>query len=190
MKIILASASPRRKEILKNLGLDFEIISSDCDENIPVCSPKKLVCELSKIKARSVYNDYSGDKTDTLFIAADTIVCIKNKILGKPKDESDAAKMLGLLSGNKHSVITGVTLIYNEKTITDFEKTDVLFAKLTKAQIDDYIKSGEPNDKAGGYAVQGLASKYIKKINGDYFNVVGLPTRKLYEMAQIIGITL
>lgn len=190
MNIVLASKSPRRKEILENLGLDFCVYSPDCDENINISSPKKLVCALSQKKAKAVATQFNGDKTDTLFIAADTVVCIDNKILGKPENEQAAASMLRSLSSRCHKVITGITVIYNGKIKSSYEVTKVYFAKISETEITDYIKTDKAYDKAGGYAIQGTASRWISKIKGDYFNVVGLPVYKLCRLAGELDITL
>lgn len=190
MKIVLCSKSPRRKEILNNLGLDFSICSPDCDENLNIASPKRLVCALSHKKAQAVVKQYKEDTKDVLFIAADTVVCIKSEILGKPKDKEDAAKMIKALSGKCHKVITGITLIYNGKTESCFESTSVYFRKISDREIDEYIETPEAYDKAGGYAIQGTASRWISRIKGDYFNVVGLPVYRLCELAKKLNITL
>lgn len=190
MKIILASKSPRRKEILENLGLSFCVCSPGCDENLNISSPKKLVYALSQKKAAAVAEQYRDDKKDVLFIAADTVVCIGKKILGKPKNKEAAAKMIKTLSGKRHKVITGITVIYNGKTESCFESTDVYFRKVTDREIAEYIETDEAYDKAGGYAIQGYASRWTSKIKGDYFNVVGLPVYRLCELAKKFNIIL
>lgn len=190
MKIILASKSPRRKEILENLGLNFCICSPDCDENINISSPKKLVCALSQKKVTAVAEQYKGDKNDVLFIAADTVVCIGKEILGKPKNKESAAKMIKSLSGKCHKVITGITVIYNGKTESCYESTSVYFRKVAEHEIAEYIETDEAYDKAGGYAIQGYASRWISKIKGDYFNVVGLPVYRLCELTKKLNIIL
>lgn len=190
MKIILASQSPRRKEILENLGLDFSVCVPDCDENISITSPKRLVLALSQKKAQAVASQYKENKADTLFIAADTVVCIGNKILGKPNNEKEAAEMMQLLSRKRHRVLTGITLIYNGKIKSAVETTSVYFKELSASDIAAYVKTDEAYDKAGGYAIQGAASRWIKKIKGDYFNVVGLPVYKLCSLARELNITL
>ncbi len=184
MKFILASKSPRRKEILENLGFDFEIITAQTDENSEIKDPKKLVTELAKRKALAVKQKQG--KTDKIILASDTVVATGKTILGKPKDEQDARKMLMSLSGKKHSVYSGICLIKGEKTLTRFCKTDVYFDLLEKADIDRYIATNEWTDKAGAYAVQGKASVFVKKIDGDYFNVVGLPVNLLHNMLKEI----
>ena len=187
MKIILASASPRRREILENLGLEFEIKISNADESCDIKNPCELVCELSKRKAEAtaaMLKECGNLTKDTLIIGSDSVVYCKEKILGKPKNRENAYEMLTSLSGTTHSVISGLCLIYGGKVITDYEKTDVFFDELSEKEIHDYISSGECDDKAGAYAIQGKASKWIKGINGCYFNVVGLPVHLLYRMAK------
>jgi len=183
-KIILASASPRRRELLGsllgNFGLSFKVVPSDVEEIIPVVSktPGKLVCGLSKYKA-----DYVARKHKGIIIAADTIVVIKDKILGKPESNSDAWKMLSILSGNYHYVYTGVTIAQKEleKYYTFFEKTKVYFRNISRKEIDFYIKSCSSLDKAGSYGIQDdFGSTFVTKIKGDFFNVVGLPIVKTY----------
>lgn len=191
MKIILASASPRRREILENLGLEFEIKISNADETCDILNPCELVCELSKRKAQATANmlKESGNLSDdTLIIGSDSVVYCDGKILGKPENRQNAFEMLSSLSGSTHSVISGLCLIYGDKVITDYEKTDVFFDEISDKEINDYVVSGECDDKAGAYAIQGKASKWIKGINGCYFNVVGLPVHLLYKMAKENGI--
>jgi septum formation protein len=175
--IILASNSPRRKELLKNLNLDFRVIPDDTPEPFNLAkNPQNLVMELAKFKAENVVNKLSKDK-DAIVISADTVVAIENKILGKPLTEEEAFKMLSNLSGKIHSVYTGVyiTEILSKKSVNFYEKTDVHFKKLDINEIKDYINTGESMDKAGAYGIQNLGSLFVEKICGDYFNVVGLP---------------
>lgn len=175
-KIILASASPRRKELLSLIFDDFEIIPSNAEEIIPEDINVFDVAEyLAKIKA----TDISKKHKNCLVIGADTCVIIDNKILGKPIDKSDAKNMISILSGKKHYVVTGCCIVNNGKTETFKEITEVEFLPLKDTEIEDYINSDEPYDKAGGYGIQGKGSLLIKKIDGDYFNVVGLPVSKL-----------
>ena len=179
MKIILASESPRRQELLKQIGLEFDIISSDIEETVNQNQkPEKLVQQLSYLKAEDVAQKV---KNESLIIAADTIVVYKNEILGKPKDEQDAYKMLKKLSGNIHEVFTGFTIInnYTNKIVSDYEKTLVKFRELSEEEIKGYIKTQEPMDKAGAYGIQKIGSLLVEEIKGDYFNVVGLPLCKL-----------
>ena len=178
MEIILASASPRRKEILTNAGLSFTVCPADVDETTDLKEPSEMVKELSKRKARAV------DCGEGIVIAADTVVAVGGIILGKPKDTRDAARMLELLSGRVHQVYTAVSVKDKNKTVTFCEKTDVYFKKLTREQIQSYVKTGEPSDKAGAYAIQGKGAVFIEKIDGDYLNVVGLPLSKLYDVLR------
>ena len=178
MGIILASASPRRKEILQKVNINFEIIVSDADENLNEQNPEKFVVEIAKRKAMAI------DKKDKIIVAADTAVAIDNKILGKPKDEKDAFEMLSLLQGKKHSVYTGVCVRKNEEIITFCEKSDVFFKKLEDIEISNYIATKEPFGKAGAYAIQGFGALLIEKIEGDYENIVGLPVSRLYDVLK------
>lgn len=182
MRIVLASKSPRRREILSSLGVTFDIVSADADESSDITDPAALVRELSLRKGRATrellrtrgeWND------DTLVIASDTVVAIDGEILGKPHDDADAARMLRLLSGTSHHVISGISLLLGDREIADFDDTSVIFDDMTPEEIDWYVQSGEPRDKAGAYAVQGLASIWIRGLEGCYFNVVGLPVHKL-----------
>ena len=172
--IILASKSPRRKELLSIITNDFVIKTADVDETLPEnIAPQKAVEYLSKIKAEPFKNDKE------IVIGADTVVAIDGKILGKPKDKADAYNMLKMLSGKEHSVFTGVTVIGQSKADTFSVETRVKFFDLTDDEINDYINTGEPFDKAGGYGIQGKGSLLVEKIDGDYFNVVGLPVSRL-----------
>lgn len=182
MKIILASASPRRKELLAQLANDFEICVSDVEEIITEKEPDKVVEELSVQKASSVY---SGTVGDVLVIGADTVVAMEGKILGKPKNEADAFQMLQALQANEHCVYTGVTVCIRradgEKRITFSECTKVKFYPMTESEIREYIATGEPMDKAGAYGIQGIGGRFVEKICGDYNNVVGLPIARMYQ---------
>jgi septum formation protein len=194
-RIVLASASPRRKELLEQIGIEFEICPAKGEEKVTKTAPDEVVTELSKQKAEEVaagillYNETHPELVtpqDILVIGADTVVSHGGKILGKPKAEEDAKRMLFLLSGDIHSVYTGVTLVFIDKSgrtgeYAFFEKTDVEVYPLSEEEISGYIKSGEPMDKAGSYGIQGLFARYIKKIDGDYNNVVGLPVARLYQ---------
>ena len=186
-KIILASASPRRSELLAQISLEFTVMPSDVEENPKSTLPQDIVIELSKEKARDVWGKIGQNNTgDSLVISADTVVSIEGEILGKPRDEEDAARMLGLLSGKEHQVYTGVTLIWidgegKQEEYSFYVCTGVLMYRMTKAEILEYVLSGEPMDKAGAYAVQGKAAAFIKSIRGEYSNVVGLPTGRLYQ---------
>ena len=182
MRVILASKSPRRREILSMLGVDFEILSADADESSDILDPIALVRELALRKGRAV-RDLLVEKgewnADTLIIAADTVVAAGGEILGKPRDDADAARMLGMLAGTKHHVVSGVALLSGERELATSESTAVRFAPMTEEEITRYVATGEPRDKAGAYAVQGIASLYIEGLEGDYFNVVGLPVHRL-----------
>lgn len=172
--IILASQSPRRRELMKYITTDFEARVSDVDEALPQgITPKEAVMHLSKIKAEPFRN-----KKD-IIIGADTVVAIGNTILGKPKDKQDAFNMLKMLSGKEHSVFTGVSILKGETEKTFAVETRVKFFELSDDEIWSYIATKEPNDKAGAYGIQGYGSLLVEKIDGDYFNVVGLPISKL-----------
>lgn len=190
--IILASASPRRSELLSQIGIEFTVKVSDVDENIEISDPADMVMQLSKIKANAVYDMVKSDVDDTIIIGADTVVVLDGKVLGKPKDEEDAFVMLKSLSDRVHEVITGVTLLYIEagsvNIDTFYEQTQVHTYPMGDEEIKEYIKSKEPMDKAGSYGIQGLGGKFIKKIDGDYNNVVGLPVSKIYQKLKKKGV--
>ncbi len=178
MKWILASASPRRRELLTQVGLVFEVMVSDADENIEESlSPDELVKRLSLIKATAVKEELSakGADGDSAVIGADTVVFHKGEILGKPKDEEDAFRMLKSLCGDTHSVYTGVTVLLGDETITFANETKVVFDTISDEEIKRYIASKEPMDKAGAYGIQGLGGAFVTSIEGEYANVVGFP---------------
>ncbi len=181
LPVYLASKSPRRKKLLSQINLKFKTFSVDADESIKNGeNPIKVVKRLSKEKMKHALKKIKKG----ILITADTIVVINNKIIGKPADENDAAKILKTLSGNTHIVYTGFSIHNTEtgRTITDYEKTLVTFRKLTNKEIKDYIASGSPMDKAGAYGIQDdFGAVFVKKINGCYYNVVGLPLSKLYD---------
>lgn len=184
MEIILASQSPRRKEILTLLDIPFKIMVSDADETVEDGLPPYFIAEsLSLKKAAAVAKNTDAD---ALIIGADTIVVSEGKILGKPGDASHAASMLKSLSGKWHSVISGVTVFRTKDTKSEsfYVETKVKFSDITDAEIDDYIATGEPMDKAGAYGIQGIGAKFVEKIEGDYFNVVGLPLNRLYSVLK------
>ncbi len=183
--LILASKSPRRKELLKLITEDFIIKTADADEKLPQnISPENAVLYLSKLKAQPLANE------NDIIIGADTVVSINGKILGKPKSNEDAFNMLSMLSGRQHSVFTGVTIFKGTKFKSFYCETKVEFYALTNDEINDYITTGECNDKAGAYGIQGKGSVLVKKIDGDYFNVVGLPVAKLYrELKNLAEVT-
>lgn len=174
-EIILASASPRRRELMSKAGYEFEVVTSDVDENIDVCDARLLVKELAVLKACDVAKK-CGKKA--LVIGADTVVCINGEILGKPKDWRDAKRMLRMLSAKAHQVYTGVCVCDSKtgKVVCESVRTDVIFKRMSKRDIRAYIASREPMDKAGAYAIQGGAKKFIRGYVGSYENVVGLDT--------------
>lgn len=185
--IILASSSPRRKRLLEKIGLKFKIVPSNLNEQTDQSlEPIKLVKSLSLKKAK----DIAKREKNAIIIAADTIVVFNNQIIGKPKDESHAKEILKRLSDRPHFVITGFTIINStdNKTITRSVKTTVYMKKMTDKEINDYIKTKEPLDKAGAYGIQGLGGKFITKIKGDFFNVVGLPLPALMKSLKKFGI--
>lgn len=189
MKLILASQSPRRREILENLGLCFEVITSDADESSDLTDPRALVELLSRRKGQAVealLRAEGRDLSDTVIISSDTVVSVDGEILGKPRDREDAIRMLRLLSGREHEVISGVCLITPKGIESAHEVTLVEFESLDDATVEGYVDRAEPYDKAGAYAIQGLASAYIKGIRGDYFNVVGLPVHRLCTLYRKI----
>ena len=181
MNIVLASASPRRKEILENYNVKFNIIKSGINEVILGHeSPVQAVVRLALEKGMDVASKNQGD----LVIAADTIVVLDDTILGKPKDESDAYKTLNSLSGREHQVVTGISLINlaENKKVVDYVVSEVKFKHLSDKVISDYLKTGEFQDKAGAYGVQGYGALLVDEIKGDYFNIVGLPISKLSDL--------
>ena len=169
------------------LGVKFEIVSADADESSDITAPEALVQELALRKGRAVrelLRERDEWNDDTLIIASDTVVATGDEILGKPRDAADAKRMLAKLSDTTHHVISGVALLWGEHEVADFDRTGVRFAAMSEREIGWYVASGEPNDKAGAYAVQGLASMFIKGLDGDYFNVVGLPVYKLNTLVR------
>ena len=183
-KIVLASGSPRRCELLKSIGLDF-VVQPDCTQEprLENMSPCDTVLYLSEFKGKNVLGALNED---AVVIAADTIVCIGGKILGKPKNKAEAFEMLSCLSGKMHEVYTGVYIAEKngEKSAKFYEKTQVYFKKLDICEINDYISTMEPMDKAGGYGIQEMGSLFVEKICGDYFNVVGLPLCRLGKVLK------
>ena len=177
-ELILASGSPRRKELLETAGLDFKVVVAEVQEKIPAgATPEEAVKSLALQKAQAVAEKYP----DKIVLGADTVVVSDGKILGKPKSEGNAVEMLTSLSGRVHKVCTGVAIICGEKVENFCEITEVEFNSLSEDEIRDYVKTGEPMDKAGAYGIQGKGCVLVKKINGDYFNVVGLPVSKVYR---------
>ncbi|MBR5048546.1 MAG: septum formation inhibitor Maf [Erysipelotrichaceae bacterium] len=176
-KIILASASPRRRELMEMLGYDFEVIVSDVDETLRKgLSPAGQVKDLAYRKARAVFDQHR----DAIVIGADTIVLVDDRILGKPHSEKEAEEMMKLLRGREHLVITGVAVLCDRKEHHFSEESKVFFENITNEEIARYVRTAEPYDKAGAYAIQGWAGRYISRIEGDYYNIVGLPVSKLY----------
>lgn len=185
-KFILASASPRRKEILLTLGVRFEVSTSNIDESIKVGeTANDYVVRLALEKSRNVASRYRSG----LVIGADTTVVIDGKILGKPSDQANAYMMLEMLSGVWHDVLTAVAVIDIDKKaeVVDYLSSSVKFKQLSRDEIDWYIASGEPQDKAGGYAIQGLGSLFIEEIRGNYLNIVGLPVTLLRKLVRSLG---
>lgn len=184
-RIILSSASPRRRALLESLGWEFEISSPKIDETpFEGESPEHLCIRLSIEKAERAKSD------GALVIAADTLVVLDGKILGKPNDEAHALEMLRSLNGKKHEVFTGLSVLSEKKSLSEVEMTTVFFRKMSEEAIKSYIATGEPMDKAGSYAIQGFGSFIVDKIDGDYFNVVGLPMQLLSKMLNEFGFSL
>lgn len=185
MRIILASQSPRRRELLEMLGYPFEVKVSEAEEKITSTNPAQVTEELSCQKAETVAEMIQ----EGLVIGADTVVSQDNKILGKPMDRQDAREMIQILQGRNHKVYTGVTVIERKagrevRRVTFSEETIVKVASMTSKEVEQYISLPEPYDKAGGYGIQGTFAKYIQGIEGDYFNVVGLPIHRLYKVLK------
>ena len=187
MKIVLASQSPRRRELLERMGIrDFTVLSPDVDERaFDGLPPEELVRRLSEEKAAAVAARVDGD---CLIIAADTVVALDGAVLGKPEDELEAFKMLTTLSGVRHQVHTGVTVRQRERRDTGHEETGVTFRELTEREIEAYVKTGEPMDKAGAYGIQGYGALLVEGISGDYYNVMGLPVCRLGRMLSGFGV--
>lgn len=184
MNIILGSASPRRKELLEMIGYDFLIDPSKADEDIKnYKNPTDFVRKASVKKAHVV----SKNHPDDLIICADTIVVIDNEILGKPHSKEEARKMIEKISGRSHDVLTGVSIYYKNIKKTFSSRTKVYITPLSNEEINNYIETKEPYDKAGAYAIQGIFGKYIEKIQGDYYNVMGLPINKVYNIIKEIS---
>lgn len=212
VRLVLASASPRRRELLSQIGLEFTIMPSTKEENAKTTEAGALVQELSRQKAVDIWEQLSGGQgqnpdadqeqiseetqepnlngkrqPELLVIGADTVVCCEGKILGKPHSREAAAEMLTALQGRSHEVYTGVTLYSQSETVTFFECTQVEFYPMTEVEISEYIDSKEPMDKAGAYGIQGLGARFVKGIRGDYNNVVGLPVGRLYQELKSHG---
>jgi len=188
-EVILASASPRRKELLEKIGLRFKVEPSNYEEDMhSELEPHEFARKISLEKAEAV----AGKHRNAIVIAADTFIVFDGKILGKPHTENEARKMLEIINGTSHSVITGFSIIDTDKnkTLSKSVETRIYIRKLTLAEIDAYVKSKEPLDKAGAYAIQGLGALIVEKIEGDYFNVIGLPLSALAEALKEFGINI
>lgn len=182
--LVLASSSPRRKELLENLQLTFDVSSSNVDETFdPKLKPNEVVMELASRKANAIAKQYP----QSFVIGSDTVVVSNGRILGKPANRTEALSMLKELSGKTHSVFTGVAIVSPLETVNFYEKTDVTFWELTETEMNLYVDSGESFDKAGGYGIQGFGSMLVKKIAGDYFAVVGLPVSRTLRELQKLG---
>ena len=213
VRLVLASASPRRRELLSQIGLEFTVMPSTKEENAKTTEAGALVQELSRQKAVDIWEQLSGGQgqnpdadqeqiseetqepnlngkrqPELLVIGADTVVCCEGKILGKPHSREAAAEMLTALQGRSHEVYTGVTLYSQSETVTFFECTQVEFYPMTEVEISEYIDSKEPMDKAGAYGIQGKCAIFVDKIDGDYNNVVGLPVAAIYRELKKLGI--
>lgn len=191
-QVILASGSPRRKELLEQIGVEFKVVTSNKEEIITSTNPEEVVKELSMMKAEDVAENITGP---ALILGADTVVAHKGKILGKPKDKEDAVRMIASFAGDDHHVYTGVCMIRKEadgtvKKISFAEGTKVTVYPMTIQEIERYVESGEPMDKAGAYAIQGLFAPYVKEISGDYYNIVGFPIAGIYQRLKEEGIYL
>lgn len=183
MRFVLASQSPRRNDLLQLLRVPFVVRPADIDEAMDATLPPlQEVARVSRLKAEATPRE-----PDDVVIAADTIVVLDGKVLGKPADREDAIGMLRSLSGRDHQVMTGMTVLRDSRAITHTEITDVHFRPLTEAEILSYVETGEPMDKAGAYGIQGFAAPFVEAIRGDYYNVMGLPVCKLWQMLQEIA---
>jgi septum formation protein len=175
--LVLASQSPRRREILRQAGIPFLVRVADVDESVVSGeSPAEYVQRLAEAKARAV-----AAGPEEIVLGADTTVVIDGEILAKPADAADARRMLSLLAGRRHEVLTGICLVRGGAADCGYASTEVVFAPLSEREIEEYVESGEPMDKAGAYAIQGLASKFVERIDGDFFNVMGLPVALVYS---------
>ena len=184
MQWVLASSSPRRQELLKLLIPDFEVVPSDVDESVHAAErPEAMVARLAREKALAVQKL----RPSACIIGADTVVVCEEEILGKPASTEEARSMLRKLSGKTHQVLTGVCLLHLDVLFVEFATTEVTFCRLSGSEIQGYVQSGEPLDKAGAYAIQGLSARFVERINGCYFNVVGLPVSTLYQMMKRLG---
>lgn len=195
MRVVLASASPRRKELLQRAGVAFEVIPATGAEIITGENPREVVMELAFKKAKEVAGKLAAkDGEEFLILGADTVVTYDGAVLGKPRDEADAVRMLSVLSGSTHSVFTGVALIYQargtERVLNFYQETRVTMYPMSPGEIQAYVRSGEPMDKAGAYGIQGRGAVFIEKIAGDYNNVVGLPMARVYQEMKKLGVAI
>ena len=180
MKLVLASKSPRRAELLRAAGIEFGVRAADVDESVLAGeSPSEYVVRVARDKALAVPH-----AEDEVVLAADTTVVLGSEIMAKPENADDAIRMLTALSGRRHEVITGVCVAFGDTIATDLASTSVWFAAMSREEIDGYVASGEPMDKAGAYGIQGLASRFVERIDGSYSNVVGLPVALVYQMLR------
>ena len=187
-KLVLASGSPRRQELLRRMGItDFDVRVPDTEENFPQgLNPREVVCYISREKSDAAAALCSDDE---IVITADTMVFLDDRRLGKPKDEADALSMLTALQGRRHTVCTGVTVRQGRRILTEAESTEVCFRPATEEELRAYIATGEPMDKAGAYGIQGLGALLVEGIQGDFFNVMGLPILRLSRMLSSFGVT-
>ncbi|WP_308856189.1 Maf family protein [uncultured Oscillibacter sp.] len=187
-KLVLASGSPRRQELLGRMGIqDFDVRVPDTEENFPQgLSPREVVCYISREKSDAAAALCTADE---IVITADTMVFLDDRRLGKPKDEADALSMLTALQGRRHTVCTGVTVRQGSRILTEAESTEVCFRPATEEELRAYIATGEPMDKAGAYGIQGLGALLVEGIQGDFFNVMGLPILRLSRMLSTFGVT-
>ncbi|MBP5496569.1 MAG: septum formation protein Maf [Bacteroidales bacterium] len=185
-KVFLASKSPRRRELLAGMGVNFEVMSTDVEETYDhAWSPEEIVMHLSRLKLSPI--DMSQYDPNTIFITCDTIVVVNGQIIGKPKDKEDATRMLKMLSGNTHTVYSGVTVATPQRQLTDYRATEVVFETLTDDMIQYYIDTYQPYDKAGSYGVQEWIGRVgIREVHGSFYNVMGLPTRLLWQMLEAV----
>lgn len=185
--LVLASSSPRRRELLASLGLTFSVRHTDVDESLlPSESAFDAAERLARVKAERV----AAEALDALVVAADTLVVLEGAALGKPRDRADARRMLAALAGRTHDVVTGVACARGGRVVSGRETTHVVFAPMTPAEVEAYAASGEPDDKAGAYALQGIGALFVERVEGSPSNVVGLPVRLLYRLASELGVDL
>jgi len=188
-KLYLASASPRRRELLDMLGFSYELLLPNANEDSSECDPARLVALLAKRKAEAALELLGAEeRKNAVIIGADTVVYSEGRILGKPKDKADATAMLTALSDTTHEVYSGIAVVTAEKTVAESECTTVHFGHMSEAEIAAYVATGEPMDKAGAYAIQGICSLWIDGIEGCNYNVIGLPIRRMYNVLRSMGI--